>query len=155
MSYTALCPAQWSATALWSSEHCTPLHLAYAIEMKSLQLHDSIVMASPWDTISSYITLHYNWGWSMSGSCVAAGIYGSGRDGNRWMALSLIHLRQLSLLKSTPAEVDYPSCIVAELILIVRKPGIIHAVDPCETGLDQRKQIRLNFMNESILNTWI
>ena len=28
-------------------------------EIKSIQLHDSIVMASPWDSIS-YITLHYN-----------------------------------------------------------------------------------------------
>ena len=31
--------------------------LAYATEIKSIQLHDSIVMASPWDSII-YITLH-------------------------------------------------------------------------------------------------
>ena len=32
--------------------------LAYATEIKSIQSHDSIEMASPWDSIS-YITLHY------------------------------------------------------------------------------------------------
>ena len=32
-------------------------HLAYATKIKSIQLHDSIVMASPWDNII-YITWH-------------------------------------------------------------------------------------------------
>ena len=44
--------AVFSATPFWHQ-------LAYATKMKSIQLLDSIVMASPWDSISYIISLHY------------------------------------------------------------------------------------------------
>ena len=64
LNITAVTEANWLMVAalccVWPQFQW--YHLAYATEMKSIQLHDSIVMASPWDSISYiYIFIHiYN-----------------------------------------------------------------------------------------------